>query len=205
MKNDVPSLYLAGGTALLVTPAAAASQDYVLDSVLYAQLVADKHEGSRFDDYARWYRAYRTALERCGWIVATSTADYQREAPPSPVRSIAERLKTLHPQLADALEPVVCRLATCDALQHLRPFTHAQVDSTASVHELGIVLAGPTLVLSSLACGDGADIRHTTATPDELVPLSYRFKLHRRLGETGNAQSITDLGAVESGACHGPA
>jgi len=62
MDRTVEQLMLIGGTALLY-PAGTGliHRQAAFDSILYAQLLANKNAGSRFENYEGWYAAYRDA------------------------------------------------------------------------------------------------------------------------------------------------
>lgn len=107
MSNETYSLWLVGGTALLVANAALPGQQYALDSLLFAQLRSDKLNGSRFSHYPRWYSGYRTAMEDRGWVFTRTSSDYQRLAEGdqlTPTLLLKEKLQARHPRLL-----VTCR------------------------------------------------------------------------------------------------
>ena len=70
MDVDGYTLWINGGSLLFVAPQVeGAERQAVLDSHLYAQLLANKRAGSRFTEHKAWYRAYRTALTDRGWLL----------------------------------------------------------------------------------------------------------------------------------------
>ena len=75
MDVDGYTLWVNGGSLLFAAPQVERSElQAVLDSHLYAQLLANKRAGSRFTEHKAWYSAYRTALTDRGWLL---TQQYQ--------------------------------------------------------------------------------------------------------------------------------
>ncbi|MDF0733770.1 hypothetical protein P0Y43_24125 [Pseudomonas entomophila] len=223
MSEQAYSLWLVGGTALLVEQPPSPLQRYVLESVLYAQLRADKQSGPRFTHYDRWYNDYRAALEARGWVVTRSHSDYRPRTDDRPLAIapyLCERLQTRHPRLAAPLQAAVSRLLQADAQAQLRP---SSVAGTQVVYELGVILPGPSLELYSLAFDggsasvpidlgatvaasatrDGIDLRESQATMTELLSEANRQDLHALIERKQLAGHIKDLGFIEAGGAYG--
>jgi len=204
MSKQAYSLWLVGGTALLVADTALQDQQYALDSVLFAQLRSDKLNGSRFADYARWYSGYRTALEQRGWTFTRSRSDYQRlqeDAPPTPAHLLTRNLQARHPNLSGYLQAAITKLFQEEVQQHLRVFTLAEPDNASGVVcELGILLQGASMDLCSLALGsdmcDGIDLRESVVTLGEYVTPSIRNDLHALIERKQQAGNIRNLGML---------
>jgi len=205
MSEETYSLWLVGGTALLVADMELQDQQYALDSVLFAQLRSDKLNGSRFANYARWYSGYRTALEQRGWTFTCSRSDYQRlqeGAPPMQAHLLKRHLQARHPSLSGYLQAAITRLSQEEAQQQLRAFTLAEHEkATGIVCELGVLLPGPSMDLCGMALGsdlsDGIDLRESVATLGEYVTQSIRHDLHALLERKQQAGNIRNLGALE--------
>jgi hypothetical protein len=205
MSEETYSLWLVGGTALLVADTALQDQQYALDSVLFAQLRSDKLNGSRFANYARWYSGYRTALEQRGWTFTRSRSDYQRlqeGAPPTPADLLKRHLQARHPSLSGYLQAAITRLSQEEVQQQLRAFTLAEHEQGSGVVcELGVLLPGPSMDLCGLALGsdpsDGIDLRESVATLGEYVTQSIRQDLHALLERKQQAGNIRNLGTLK--------
>lgn len=204
MSKDSYSLWLAGGTALLVAQAALPQRQYALDSLLYAQLHSDKLNGSRFANYARWYSGYRTALEERGWVLTRSHSDYQESAVALPLNLLRDRLQARHPDLSGYLQAAVTQLTQNPAQQCLNSFTVAK---SGVVHELGVLLPGPSIDLCGLAqdgLAKGIDLRESVVTLSDYVSESDQRKLHAVLESSENGKHIRQLGLLDQEAGHGP-
>ena len=205
MSEETYSLWLVGGTGLLVADTALQDQQYALDSVLFAQLHSDKLNGSRFANFARWYSGYRTALEQRGWIFTRSRSDHQRlqeGAPPTLAHILKSHLQARHPSLSGYLQAAITRLSQEEVQQQLRAFTMAQPEkANGVVCELGVLLPGPSMDLCGLALGselsDGIDLRESGATLGEYVAQSIREHLHEMLERKQQAGNIRNLGTLK--------
>lgn len=223
MSKDAYSLWLVGGTALLVAEAALPSRQYALDSLLFAQLRSDKLNGSRFADYARWYSGYREALEARGWVIPGSRSDYQPLQGSVPLtQRLTDELQARHPGLSPYLQAAIARLSQKEVQQYLRPFTldeHSQ--ATHVVYELGVMLPGPSLDLCGLALTtatpatqilpgavlassptDKVDLRTTLATLGEQLTEVDRESLHALLERKQYAERIRNLGVLSPEGSH---
>lgn len=204
MSEETYSLWLVGGTALLVADTALQDQQYALDSVLFAQLRSDKLNGSRFANYARWYSGYRSTLEQRGWTFTRSRSDYQRlqeGAPPTPAHLLKSHLQARHPNLSGYLQAAITRLSQEEVQQQLRAFTITEHEkANGVVCELGVLLPGPSMDLCGLALGsdlsDGIDLRESIATLGEYVTQSIRHDLHELLERKQQAGNIRNLGTL---------
>ncbi|CAM3861178.1 hypothetical protein CCOS865_05068 [Pseudomonas reidholzensis] len=203
MKTADWSLWLVGGAALLVANEVAGPRQYVLDSILYAQLRAVKRVGPRFPNYGRWYSEYRRALEERGWIVTRSNSDHEARSegrPPTPEFTSHSGLLARHPALSGLLGAASARLMLEDAQQHLRSFNLAGIDqASVAVHELGVVLPDCSLALSGLACSeDGIDLRESDAVLSEHLTEAVQQQVHGLLESKHLAVHIRSLGGLDA-------
>jgi hypothetical protein len=157
MHKPVHDLVLIGGTALLYSPALTATQrQAALDSILYAQLLANKQAGSRFANPEHWCDAYRQAFRQLGWLKLASTLDQ---------KVIGETAKDQHIQPLEAWlklrgiqhEAVLAEVAgplsrSVSAFEHLLRFaSQDEAERSKVVVEIGVLKAGLTLDLCSIA------------------------------------------------------
>ncbi|WP_409260617.1 hypothetical protein [Pseudomonas putida] len=213
MTKETYSLWLVGGTALLVAETALPGQQYVLDSLLFAQLRSDKLNGSRFSDYAGWYSGYRAAMMDRGWVFTRSGSDYQRLAEGAqltPGLLLKERLQALHPTLSGYLQAAIAKLSQEEVQQHLRPFTVAKTEKAcALVLELGVLLPDAPMTLCGLAVdsglADGVDLRESVVVLGDSVTQEVQQHLHALLEKKDSARDIRNLGPLIAEADHGGA
>ncbi|WP_336332901.1 hypothetical protein [Pseudomonas putida] len=157
MDGAVEQLMLIGGTALLYAPGAVEEQrQAAFDSILYAQLVANKNAGARFDDYEGWYTAYRDAYRQLGWIKLASTHDLKqlgqpvRSAQIQPLEAWLRMRSIRHEAVLAAVKAGLGRSA--EGFRHLQKFSvHNQAQRSKLVIELGILKPGPALDLCSIS------------------------------------------------------
>jgi hypothetical protein len=157
MDRAAEQLMLIGGTALLYSPGTVEAQrQAAFDSILYAQLVANKHAGSRIDNYERWYAAYREAYRQLGWIKLASTHDLKqlgrpvRNAHIQPLEAWLKIRSLRHEAVLAGIKSGLARSA--EGLRHLLKFSaHDQAQSSTLVIELGVLKPGPTLDLCSIS------------------------------------------------------
>ena len=157
MDRATEQLMLIGGTALLYSPGVVEAQrQAAFDSILYAQLVANKHAGSRVDHYESWYAAYREAYRQLGWIKLASTHD---------LKTLGRRVRNAHIQPLEAWlkvrslrhEAVLAAIKTglgqsAEGFRHLLKFcAHDQAQCATLVIELGVLKPGPALDLCSIS------------------------------------------------------
>ena len=157
MDRAVEQLMLIGGTAVLYSPGAVVEQrQAAFDSILYAQLVANKNAGSRFDDDEQWYAAYRDAYRQLGWIKLASTHDLKvlgqpvRSAQVQPLEAWL-KMRSVRPEAV--LKAIKAGLGRSEAgFPHLLKFgSRDQAQGSKLVIELGILKPGPVLDLCSIA------------------------------------------------------
>ncbi|WP_081042096.1 hypothetical protein [Pseudomonas putida] len=157
MDRAAEQLMLIGGTALLYSPGAVEAQrQAAFDSVLYAQLVANKHAGSRVDHYESWYAAYREAYRQLGWIKLASTHDLKplgrpvRNAHIQPLEAWLKMRSLRHEAVLAAIKTGLGQSA--EGLRHLLKFcAHDQAQCSTLVIELGVLKPGPALDLCSIS------------------------------------------------------
>lgn len=157
MDRAVEQLMLIGGTALLYAPGAVEEQrQAAFDSILYAQLVANRNAGPRFDDYDGWYTAYRDAYRQLGWIRLTSTHDLKqlgqpvRSAQIQPLEAWLKMRSIRHDAVLAAVKAGLGRSA--EGFRRLQTFSvHDQAQRSKVVIELGILKPGPVLDLCSIS------------------------------------------------------
>ncbi|WP_028632774.1 hypothetical protein [Pseudomonas parafulva] len=156
MDKADEQLMLIGGTALLYAPAGAGvERQAAFDSILYAQLVANKEAGSRFADHDAWYDAYRAALRRLGWIKLASTYDQRQLGQPTRstrLQPLDAWLKVRSIQQQAVLAAFAAGLGqSADGVAHLKKFcVQDQAGGSQVVIELGLLKPGPVLDLCSI-------------------------------------------------------
>ena len=223
MSKDAYSLWLVGGTALLVAEAALPSRQYALDSLLFAQLRSDKLNGSRFADYARWYSGYREALEARGWVIPGSRSDYQpQQGNALLTQRLTDDLQARHPSLAGYLQAAIVKLSQDELQPYLSPFTVVEQGQAAHVvYEVGVMLPDASLDLCGLALksalpaaqihpctalspspSDKVDLRTTLATLGDHVAEADRQGLHALLEHKQYAGRIRNLGVLTPEVSH---
>lgn len=157
MENRECRVGLLAGSVLLSDRTLASTQyQDVTDSLLYAQLLADKSAASRFDDYSRWYKAYREALSGLGWMVLRQLAEAKPAADISCLASAQPLLAWLgqrEPEVDDLLAIALGALRDdAAAKRHVCAFTQrADNTGTQVAIELAIVRPGPEIHLCSIA------------------------------------------------------
>lgn len=166
MKQDAYALWLDGGSLLLVADAVPAEQrQAVLDSLLYAQLVADKQQGSRFTRFKEWYGEYRQMLPRFGWTLTQFFHDNRPArdctllVPAQPLQLwLATRQANADTLLAKGLERLQ---QNAEASASLRSFACAAGESGTQVTlEVGLVLPGPMIHVCSVSVGSSLALAH---------------------------------------------
>lgn len=181
MKTDDYSVWVAGGTLLLIAPNVPASQrQAVLDSLLYTQLVANKAEGSRFTCYPQWYGRYRRALSERGWILTQLFQDSQTAkdtamlAPIQPLSLwLATRCEGATSIIDQSLDILVKTPTGADSF---RRFTcEGDVRGARVALEIGLVRPGPVIDLCSVA--------FQTSQPLEQVTIEHPLSADTLLGE----------------------
>lgn len=156
MDRTVEQLMLIGGTALLYPAGTGLIQrQAAFDSILYAQLLANKNAGSRFENYEGWYAAYRDAYRQLGWIKLASTHDLKqlgqpvRSAQVQPLEAWLKIRSIRHEAVLGAVKAGLNRSAA--GFHHLLKFSaQDQAQRSRLVVELGLLKPGPALDLCSI-------------------------------------------------------
>lgn len=169
MNTDNYSLWMAGGTLLLIAPQVSLSErQAVFDSLLYAQLVANKAVGSRFTDYTQWYSRYRSELSERDWIL---TQLFQNTQTPSgrasmlaPVQPLTLWLEGRHAGASRIVEQGLDMLGReQDGLDIFRSFTFdGDASGTRVALEIGLVHQGPTIDMCSIALQTSSQLEQVT-------------------------------------------
>lgn len=157
MTRNNQRLQLVGGAAVLIDGAVPqAHRQDVCDALLYAQLSANKHAGSRFSRFTEWRKAYRSALSALNWI---ETGAFHESKPAHEFASLVPAqvmqgwLGVHGAGVDEAIVLAVEHLRHSPLAQaHLHAFVHEQdADGARLVLELGIVRPGPRVDLCTLA------------------------------------------------------
>lgn len=162
------SVWMVGGTLLLVADKVPLAQrQAVFDSLLYAQLVANKSAGSRFTGYRQWYGDYRHTLAARGWIMT----QYYNESRPTkdysclgPLQPLQLWLETRYGGASNIVAQGVDRLLRDPAKQDsFRQFTvEGDTQGSGVTLEVGLVHPGPVINLCSIAL-------HTSTAADQIA------------------------------------
>lgn len=156
MEKPTYDLWLVGAAGLLIDHDIPASQrQAVLDCMLYAQLLADKRHGSRFNDFAAWHATFHEALQGRGWITTVQNQAcnlHLHETLLAPLQMAQAWLETRLAQAPQLLEIANQALARKAEVEHFTALTQVEhAHSTQAVYQFGLVLPGPVIELSSLA------------------------------------------------------
>ncbi|MEE1869437.1 hypothetical protein [Pseudomonas auratipiscis] len=158
MRTDNYSVWMAAGTLLLIAPEVSLSErQAVLDSLLYAQLVANKAVGSRFADYPQWYSRYRHGLSARDWILTQLFQDTHtpsgRASMVAPIQPLALWLEGRHAGASSVVEQGLQALgSTQGGLDIFRPFAfEGDASGTRIALEIGLVHKGPIIDMCSIA------------------------------------------------------
>lgn len=157
MDEAAKALALIGGTALLNEPGQDERQrQAACDSMLYAQLVANKQAGSRFDDYDAWYAAYTATYRQLGWLKIAGTHDQRQlgmARPNGPIQPLEAwmRIRAIeHKAVVAAVTGQLSRSGA--AFGHLLKFCARDEAGVSSVVvEIGLLKPGPVMDLCSIA------------------------------------------------------
>ncbi|WP_236548538.1 hypothetical protein [Pseudomonas sp. S37] len=147
---------LIGGTALVYPVGASEIQRRAaFDSILYAQLVANKNAGSRFGNYENWYAATREAYRQLGWIKLASTHDLKQLGQPARSAYIQPleawlKIRSICPEVV--LATVKAGLSkSAEGLRHMLKYSaQEQGQRSKLVFEIGLLKPGPALDLCSI-------------------------------------------------------
>ncbi|PJY95062.1 hypothetical protein [Pseudomonas donghuensis] len=150
-------VWVNGGSLLLIAPDVLPDQrQAVLDSVLYAQLVANKFAGSRFSNYQTWYERYRNTLTERDWIF-TKFHHESKSASDCSLLSVIQPLQlwleTRHTGASAIIDQGIAAL-TRDAqgLECFGGFTFEARDTGAVlIMEIGLVHPGPVIDLCGIS------------------------------------------------------
>lgn len=162
MDRAIEPLMLIGATALLHSPHALSEQrQATFDSILYAQLVANKQAGSRFANHESWYRAYRNAYQQLGWIKLAQTHDFKRLGQTldgSRTQPLEAWLRMRSIKHEAVLAAVKAKLSgSAEGFDHLFKFA---VQGNRVAVEIGVLKPGPVLDLCSITLQRDAAIPH---------------------------------------------
>lgn len=215
MSDEKYTLWLVGTAALLIDNTLTLQQRQdALDSLLYAQLRANKRSGGRAVDYANWCAVYLQSLDDLGWI----TLQLHRESVvpettcSSPLRTLQRWLLALDATLADDLEAAGHALSVKSASAHLARFIHPQANV---VHELGVLSSANVLAVCSLHREGGADeepggpsvmhqsLRGWVLTVNNAAYAVRREELRVLLEHKGADDYITYVGKLTAGGVNG--
>ncbi|MFW3897022.1 hypothetical protein [Pseudomonas bharatica] len=157
MDVDGYTMWITGGSLVLVAPQVSElERNHALGSLHHAQLLADGVMASRFDQYRRWYRAYRNAFGRRGWRVTHSCQSVETAGGRtllSPTQPLLLWLGSQHSELGELLElGIDSLLLNPPGLTQLsRSALQARGGITRLVLELGVLSPGSQLSLCSIA------------------------------------------------------
>lgn len=157
MDVDGYTMWITGGSLVLVAPQVSElERNHALGSLHHAQLLADGVMASRFDQYRRWYRAYRNAFGRRGWRVTHSCQSVETAGGRtllSPTQPLLLWLGSQHSELGELLElGIDSLLLNPPGLAQLsRSALQARGGITRLVLELGVLSPGSQLSLCSIA------------------------------------------------------
>ncbi|WP_425929070.1 hypothetical protein [Pseudomonas sp. NyZ201] len=157
MDVDGYTMWITGGSLVLVAPQVSElERNHALGSLHHAQLLADGVMASRFDQYRRWYRAYRNAFGRRGWRVTHSCQSVETAGGRtllSPTQPLLLWLGSQHGELGELLElGIDSLLLNPPGLAQLsRSALQARGGITRLVLELGVLSPGSQLSLCSIA------------------------------------------------------
>ena len=156
MDRASEQLMLIGGTALVYPVGVAEIQrQAAFDSILYAQLVANKNVGSRFENYENWYAANREAYRQLGWIKLASTHDLKqlgqpvRSAQIQPLEAWLKMRSIRHEAVLAAVKAGLRR--STEGFRHVLKYSSQdQGQCSTIVFEIGLLKPGPALDLCSI-------------------------------------------------------
>lgn len=217
MNDEKYALWLVGGAALLVDTALALGQRQdLLDSMLYAQLRANKRSEGRSSDHASWWDLHVSSFGDLGWLPLQRYSDQPKAqaASASPSQPMRDWLLGHDPSLASELDAAAKALGGSAAQRHLARFID---DQQGPVHELGVASRENVLALCSLhresvsSCEEGTlstprlELRAWVGSPiDELFALR-RTELRTLIESKSSGDYITYVGKLSAGGVHGQA
>lgn len=151
MKQQDYSLWLANGTVLLVANDLPTEQrQAALDTLIYAQLLANKKQGPRLTHFPKWHEAYVQAISMTGWIITQRSNEHatgKNDAPLSLTQPLQEWLHGRNPAAVPALNYALATIAhgSAECLRSLTHQTHAH--GSCALLEVGVVQTGPVIDL----------------------------------------------------------
>jgi hypothetical protein len=148
MQDGKYALWLIGACALLIDNRLTLQQRQdVLDSVLYAQLKANKLVPARSLDHQGWFGEHVNSLEKMGWI-RLSRQHGQEPFESGPLLPMQRWLLAYDATLANEFQALRSALQKVDARRHMAKFVEPQL---GMVNELGVVSGANVLALCSVA------------------------------------------------------
>lgn len=208
MNDEKYALWLVGRGAWLVENSLDLQhrQD-PLDSVLYAQLRADKRSDGRASDHGQWFEVYQRSLTELGWI--TLQRYRERTAVESDLTASLEPMQawltTRDPSLSSELDAAVQALASESARRHLGRFEPTQPPQP---HELGVVSRDNVIAMCSLHYETIAATRRQSLSAwvgcvDEQAFAIKREALRALIESKYSEDHFTYVGKLASGGVHG--
>lgn len=226
MKQQDYSLWLVNGTVLLVANDLSAEQrQAALDTLIYAQLLANKEQGSRFADFSKWHGAYVQTISNSGWIITQRSNEHatgKSDGPLSLTQPLQEWLQARTPSAVPALNFALARLVHGSA-ERLRSLTHQMhAQGSYALLEVGVVQAGPVIDLCSvfIDCSVPVDqvglgrmmagdtlrehwMKGLCATLDPASFEKHRAELHELVArKQAEFSYLVPLGDLNSGGAH---
>lgn len=151
MKQQDYSLWLANDAVLLVADDMATEQrQAVFDTLIYAQLLANKEQGSRFTNFSRWHGAYVQAISNSGWIITQRSSDCttgKGDTPVSPTQRLQAWLEQRTPAAVPALDRALAAVTHGSAERMRLRAQQAHSQGSYVAFEVGVVHEGPVIDL----------------------------------------------------------
>lgn len=208
MNDEKYALWLVGRGAWLVENSLDLQhrQD-ALDSVLYAQLRADKRSDGRASDHGQWFEVYQSSLADLGWITLQRHREQtagEADMPPS-VEPMQRWLTTRDRSLSSELDAAVPALCSQAAQRHLTRFG---VEQPSRLHELGVVsqdnvIAVCSLQTERLAATHRQALCAWVGCVDEQVFAIKREALRGLIESKCGEDYLTYVGKLTAGGVHG--
>ncbi|MFJ4154580.1 hypothetical protein ACIPZF_07190 [Pseudomonas sp. NPDC089752] len=217
MDTEKYTLWLVCGAALLIDNSLTLQQRQdVLDSVLYAQLRADKRSAGRCIDHGQWFAHYCRSFDELGW---TRLLKHHERAPldtaPASLPMLMQHwLLTQDETLGGDIHGIAQALAAASARKHLARFVQPL---EVRLNELGVVSSAGVLALCSAysnarpaAQADEAhagtcELRGWVGSVDEEIYALQRPGLRELMERRCTGALITYLGKLSAGGVDGQA
>lgn len=157
MKTTEHGLMLIAGTALWFDRSLDEQQRQdAIDSILYAQLLANQKADSRFEHPEAWHKVYRETYVHLEWSRLANVYDQKvmgQAAENTQVQALEEWFELRKIDYQAVLNGISERLEQdANAFRHCLKFcSREQSQHVDLVIELGVLSSGPTLELCSLA------------------------------------------------------